>query len=209
MFSSDRWLATVGLRPPAATTIDRRQRQKGAKPTGSAPFCVNGKRSSPRGFAAGGAASRGKEKGSAPVARLRCLVHHWMPRVGFEPTRVLAHASLSRARLPVPPPRLGAPPRLARALRPGENCKPHRSTGLAGGLRGALPLDRSLKPTGGIEPPTSFLPRTRSTPELRGRLGPSENSDWSPCSARSGREDSNLRPHRPERCALTGLRYSP
>ena len=28
-----------------------------------------------------------------------------MPRVGFEPTRVLAHASLSRARLPVPPPR--------------------------------------------------------------------------------------------------------
>ena len=26
---------------------------------------------------------------------------------------------------------------------------------------------------------------------------------------RSGREDSNLRPQRPERCALTGLRYSP
>jgi hypothetical protein len=26
---------------------------------------------------------------------------------------------------------------------------------------------------------------------------------------RSGREDLNLRPQRPERCALTGLRYSP
>ena len=26
---------------------------------------------------------------------------------------------------------------------------------------------------------------------------------------RSGREDSNLRPQRPERCALTGLRHSP
>ncbi len=25
----------------------------------------------------------------------------------------------------------------------------------------------------------------------------------------SGREDSNLRPQRPERCALTGLRHSP
>lgn len=27
--------------------------------------------------------------------------------------------------------------------------------------------------------------------------------------SRSGREDLNLRPQRPERCALTGLRYSP
>ncbi len=25
----------------------------------------------------------------------------------------------------------------------------------------------------------------------------------------SGREDLNLRPHRPERCALAGLRYAP
>lgn len=29
-----------------------------------------------------------------------------VPRVGLEPTRVLPHASLSRARLPIPPPRL-------------------------------------------------------------------------------------------------------
>ena len=30
-----------------------------------------------------------------------------------------------------------------------------------------------------------------------------------PLPVRSGREDLNLRPQRPERCALTGLRYSP
>ena len=30
-----------------------------------------------------------------------------------------------------------------------------------------------------------------------------------PLPRRSGREDLNLRPQRPERCALTGLRYSP
>ena len=65
-----------------------------------------------------------------------------VPRVGVEPTRVLPHAILSRARLPVPPPR-------------------RKRTGPVGG--------RPAEPTGGFEPPTPFLPRTCSTTELRGR----------------------------------------
>ena len=44
----------------------------------------------------------------------------------------------------------------------------------------------------------------------RRRIRNNENgSGAEPLPVRSGREDLNLRPQRPERCALTGLRYSP
>src|SRR5688500_11550493 len=39
--------------------------------------------------------------------------------------------------------------------------------------------------------------------------GIQNGSGETPLPNRSGREDLNLRPQRPERCALTGLRYSP
>lgn len=44
---------------------------------------------------------------SEPVREATEPRGHWesVPRVGVEPTRVLPHASLSRARLPIPPPR--------------------------------------------------------------------------------------------------------
>ena len=43
----------------------------------------------------------------------------------------------------------------------------------------------------------------------RRRIRNKNGSGAGPLPVRSGREDLNLRPQRPERCALTGLRYSP
>ena len=55
----------------------------------------------------------------------------------------------------------------------------------------------------GLGPRYAHGDRVDSLPEMkRGSAMPSPLA-W------SGREDSNLRPQRPERCALTGLRYSP
>ncbi len=49
----------------------------------------------------------------------------------------------------------------------------------------------------------TFIPALANKKEQAGILNAGLFSTW------SGREDSNLRPQRPERCALTGLRHSP